>query len=547
MISRLVQCVADALFKALALVQPAQPQSCGGQWFHGSTSRVLAHRSIEISRPRPATTPSWVFAMRTSLVLLGVGFSITLQNPVSLGASGSTTNWVEIANSEQDFSLTQGLGGWTYGYARGFGEPAPVELMAFASFNPGCGCGNVGAIWHFAAQLCFCGGQFCFQGATVAHPGTNGEPRVPVRTYTFPQTGVYRLRPTFFHAGGCQPAEDIRLEMRFRGQVIWSAETDGGPQTGEVIVVAQANERVELWSVMLLGECGTAHVAKLSVDASDCTGSGGNDLALVLAGSLPDYDGDFVPDTCELGNYAIQWRSSMGGNGHWYEARSVGASISWHQASVAANSSGGHLATITSESEYSFVWELADYQGAWSGRSGPWLGGYQDRQSASYAEPAGGWRWVTDEAWFPRWGVGEPNNTGGVEDYLHFIGETCSNPIPTRHLNDFAGNAPFNSCTPIPAGYIIEWSADCNSDGIVDYGQIRSGQLRDADGNGVPNICQCPGDVTGNQVVNGLDLSAVLSAWGTSGQGEFDTDINRDGTTDAADLTFILSGWGPCP
>jgi hypothetical protein len=39
---------------------------------------------------------------------------------------------------------------------------------------------------------------------------------------------------------------------------------------------------------------------------------------------------------------------------------------------------------------------------------------------------------------------------------------------------------------------IIEWSADCNNDGIVDYGQILQGQLADVDGNGIPDTCESP-------------------------------------------------------
>jgi hypothetical protein len=36
----------------------------------------------------------------------------------------------------------------------------------------------------------------------------------------------------------------------------------------------------------------------------------------------------------------------------------------------------------------------------------------------------------------------------------------------------------------------IEYSADCNNDGIVDKGQILDGQLADCDDNGVPDLCQ---------------------------------------------------------
>jgi hypothetical protein len=95
----------------------------------------------------------------------------------------------------------------------------------------------------------------------------------------------------------------------------------------------------------------------------------------------------------------------------------------------------------------------------------------------------------------------------------------------------------------------IEWSADCNSDGIVDYGQILRGQLVDSDQNGVPDVCEvdpCPGDVTNGGSVDATDLSVILAAWGTNGQGEFDADADNSGLVDGGDLALVLSGWGPC-
>ncbi len=64
-------------------------------------------------------------------------------------------------------------------------------------------------------------------------------------------------------------------------------------------------------------------------------------------------------------------------------------------------------------------------------------------------------------------------------------------------------------------------------------------------GTAVPAAAQCPGDLTGNGAIDGLDLAGVLSAWGTSG-GELGGDVNSDGIVNGADLAVILSGWGPC-
>jgi hypothetical protein len=47
--------------------------------------------------------------------------------------------------------------------------------------------------------------------------------------------------------------------------------------------------------------------------------------------------------------------------------------------------------------------------------------------------------------------------------------------------------------------------------------------------------------------VNGIDLAAVLGAWGTDGQGKFDCDVDNDGIVNGADLATVLSAWGPCP
>jgi hypothetical protein len=395
------------------------------------------------------------------------------------------------------------------------------------------------------------------------------------------------------------------------------------------------------------------------------------------------------------GQQAVQWRVEDGGNGHWYQVKQASSAIAWSSARGLAEGLGGHLASLASQSENLWVYNtLASSPEFWNGPQGPYLGGFRN--------PSSGWQWVTGEPWsFAAWGSGSPS--GGTEACLHFgNGNVCWCPDP--NWNDIDD---LNPSWPIRA-FVVEWSADCNGDGIVDFGQIASGQFSDADGDYIPDCCEggspedcwsagggkhlvrnggfdvgsawwsysnidgsggwresgglpggrfilndggagstdptieqlvttlepgaayrltgdfrgesiasspvggvsfavdidgiamftaqavdlttwrqfaidftpsassvmirlraetngtdndfaidnitlvliaapCAGDVTGNGLVDGLDLAAVLGAWGTGGKGEFPTDRNDDGVVDAQDLALVLSGWGPCP
>ncbi len=52
----------------------------------------------------------------------------------------------------------------------------------------------------------------------------------------------------------------------------------------------------------------------------------------------------------------------------------------------------------------------------------------------------------------------------------------------------------------------------------------------------------CPADFNGDGLRNGLDMTVILSNWGSTGG-----DCNGDGTTNGLDMTVLLSGWGICP
>ena len=247
----------------------------------------------------------------------------------------------------------------------------------------------------------------------------------------------------------------------------------------------------------------------------------------------------------------VEWATSIGGNGHWYELVIFAGSTTWDVAKIAAEARGGHLATITNTAENAWIFtNIAQFaNGWWCGQDcyGPWLGGFQDRTAADFAEPAGGWRWITGEPWsFTAWEPNLPNNAVPLQDYLHYYGPSS----PTTFFTPASFWDDMNTDGAV-VSMIVEFDADCDRDGLVDIGQIQNGSVPDANSNGIPDCCElvggcCPGDVSGNGVVDGVDLAATLGAWNTDGEGKFDTDINDDGIVNGVDLAFVLGGWGPC-
>lgn len=54
----------------------------------------------------------------------------------------------------------------------------------------------------------------------------------------------------------------------------------------------------------------------------------------------------------------------------------------------------------------------------------------------------------------------------------------------------------------------------------------------------------CPGDLTGDRIVDGSDISMVLGYWGQDNPAY---DIDGNGLIDGADLAIVLGWWGVCP
>lgn len=187
---------------------------------------------------------------------------------------------------------------------------------------------------------------------------------------------------------------------------------------------------------------------------------------------------------------ATQWRTEDGGNGHRYAQVAYGGGLAYPQAKALCQSRGGHPVSITSSDEQSIVRRVMSVLTAWTGAE----------------RGASGWGWCSGEPWT----FGAVCSPTPNADRIQVYGCSCCN-------DTFDGDI-------ITQRVIVEWSADCNSDGIVDFGQIMQGQLPDANANGVPDRCECVaspalpaccvGNVSGDGVVDGSDLGILLGEWG---------------------------------
>ena len=120
------------------------------------------------------------------------------------------------------------------------------------------------------------------------------------------------------------------------------------------------------------------------------------------------------------------------------------------------------------------------------------------------------WRWLTGEPFvYEAWGDNAcpagpyPNDAPG-STHAYVV-----NRAECGQIWDDGSNGANHS-----GDFMIEWSADCNNDGVVDYGQILDGTFADEDQNGVPDCCDqgvpCSSpageDCNGNGVLDSCEL-----------------------------------------
>ena len=196
---------------------------------------------------------------------------------------------------------------------------------------------------------------------------------------------------------------------------------------------------------------------------------------------------------------AVQWEVTDGGNGNWYQLIRTGQNAQhwpWSAAAAAASARGAHLVTFSSEFESSAVYLRLGL--ATATNCVAWIGFMQMPGSA---EPGGGWRWVTMEPTeFLNWKPGYPDDSGCsiAGDHQDFAVIGSGGDPRWDDSGDPTAECPYG----VPFA-VIEYDADCNQDGIVDYGQCHDGTLPDYNGNNIPDCCDEGVPCVPNMIDNG--------------------------------------------
>jgi|GEM_PF-838585 len=346
--------------------------------------------------------------------------------------------------------------------------------------------------------------------------------------------------------------------LQYPNASYWNdAETAGVPAGHQYRVIVEwsadcNNDGAVDYGQILTGQLADANGNGVpdTCEFRDCNHDGIADAEQVKRGQLPDYDGNNIPDCCDrgeacvVGSYPVQWRNAEGGNGHWYQSFYVGPDPTHSEALVVATTRGAYLATMNVQPEQAFCVQLLQHSRAAEVVGGAWFGLTQDRYRPDYSEPSGGWGWVDGTLSFTNWAPGEPSNDcfGAAEDFANIRPDGRWNDLNERP--DCVGTLPGGAVNSV----LLEWSADCNNDGTVDYGQILRGELPDINHNGTPDTCECIGDIYVDNAINGADLGALLAYWGpvTSTAASRACDLNGDGLVNGSDLGILLAYWGTC-
>lgn len=181
-------------------------------------------------------------------------------------------------------------------------------------------------------------------------------------------------------------------------------------------------------------------------------------------------------------------------NDHTYLAY---ATTTWAAAEATAVTLGSHLVTIDDADENE--WIRLNFGNLLGVDRRIWIG-YSDLA----VEGSFVWADGTPNG-YTNWNSGEPNNSGGTEDWAEFLGS----------------NGKWNDISALGGGFAHIAVVELVTTTPID----------------------CPADFTKDGTIDGADLGTLLGDWGVFGAA---TDLDGDGIVTGADLGMLLGEWGPC-
>ena len=164
------------------------------------------------------------------------------------------------------------------------------------------------------------------------------------------------------------------------------------------------------------------------------------------------------------------------GTEHWYVL--TNSTGTWQSQQSLAESWGANLACMEDPAENQFAAQFLSASG--SSESGAWFGLYQDTQSASFSEPAGGWAWVNSAPLnFTSWSSGQPDDAAPTGS----AGENHGYLYDSGQWNDLTASTPRLALVELI-------SSDCDGNGVPDSFELLMGSASDSNNNDVIDSCE---------------------------------------------------------
>jgi peptidoglycan/xylan/chitin deacetylase (PgdA/CDA1 family) len=140
--------------------------------------------------------------------------------------------------------------------------------------------------------------------------------------------------------------------------------------------------------------------------------------------------------------------------------------------------------------------------------------------------------------------VDEYDATGSVISSQYTPGirySTDATPLYVKNIN-FLYTPSSANVTKVRLQVIV--TANSGIQAYIDNAQLFPVSALTGGGTGEPGPTAKPGDVNGDNAVDALDLSTLLSNWNATSATKSQGELNGDGTIDALDLSILLSNWG---